>query len=154
MDPIEEAIRRAQERGAFDHLPGAGKPLDVRDPPFVPPEWRLAYHMLANSGFAPDVVEHSKVLSRDVASIEERRKRFLRRWQAWLQHAPWSPAEQQRYVPERRSFLQQYEADLRALNLRVHAYNATAPTAMHRGGIAVARLLDEAARSMPLPDRS
>lgn len=29
--PVERAIREAQERGEFDGLPGAGKPLDLRD---------------------------------------------------------------------------------------------------------------------------
>ncbi|MBR7743666.1 DUF1992 domain-containing protein [Phycicoccus sp. BSK3Z-2] len=28
--PVERAIREAQERGEFDDLPGAGKPLDLR----------------------------------------------------------------------------------------------------------------------------
>lgn len=28
---VEKAIREAQERGEFDNLPGAGKPLDLRD---------------------------------------------------------------------------------------------------------------------------
>jgi len=30
--PVEKAIREAQERGEFDGLPGAGKPLDLGDP--------------------------------------------------------------------------------------------------------------------------
>lgn len=29
--PVERAIREAQERGEFDDLPGAGKPLDLHD---------------------------------------------------------------------------------------------------------------------------
>jgi hypothetical protein len=29
--PVDRAIREAQERGDFDNLPGAGKPLDLRD---------------------------------------------------------------------------------------------------------------------------
>ena len=29
--PVEKQIREAQERGDFDNLPGAGKPLDLRD---------------------------------------------------------------------------------------------------------------------------
>ena len=29
--PVERAIREAQERGEFDDLPGAGKPLDLGD---------------------------------------------------------------------------------------------------------------------------
>ena len=29
--PVDKQIREAQERGAFDNLPGAGKPLDLSD---------------------------------------------------------------------------------------------------------------------------
>lgn len=35
--PVERAIREAQERGDFDDLPGAGKPLDLRDT--SDPDW-------------------------------------------------------------------------------------------------------------------
>lgn len=35
--PVEKAIREAQERGDFDNLPGAGKPLDLRD--INDPDW-------------------------------------------------------------------------------------------------------------------
>ena len=30
--PVERAIREAQERGEFDDLPGAGRPLSLGDP--------------------------------------------------------------------------------------------------------------------------
>lgn len=35
--PVDRAIRQAQERGEFDNLPGAGKPLDLGDP--NDPDW-------------------------------------------------------------------------------------------------------------------
>lgn len=35
--PVDKAIREAQERGDFDNLPGAGKPLDLRD--VNDPDW-------------------------------------------------------------------------------------------------------------------
>jgi hypothetical protein len=34
---VDKAIREAQERGEFDNLPGAGKPLDLGDP--NDPDW-------------------------------------------------------------------------------------------------------------------
>ncbi|MGH3432796.1 MAG: DnaJ family domain-containing protein, partial [Thermocrispum sp.] len=36
---VERRIREAQERGAFDDLPGAGKPLDFRDQPHDEDWW-------------------------------------------------------------------------------------------------------------------
>ncbi|MDR2076709.1 MAG: DUF1992 domain-containing protein [Desulfovibrio sp.] len=47
----EGKIREALENGAFDHLPGAGKPLVLEDLSHLPPETRLAYTILKNSGF-------------------------------------------------------------------------------------------------------
>ena len=35
--PVEKQIREAQERGDFDDLPGAGKPLDLGD--LNDPDW-------------------------------------------------------------------------------------------------------------------
>lgn len=35
--PADKAIREAQERGEFDNLPGAGKPLKIRNP--NDPDW-------------------------------------------------------------------------------------------------------------------
>jgi hypothetical protein len=38
--PVERAIREAQERGEFDNLPGAGKPLpNLGNPDFDDPDW-------------------------------------------------------------------------------------------------------------------
>lgn len=50
---VEERIQAAQQRGDFDHLPGAGKPLPVDDGDLVPDEFRLAYRVLKNAGCSP-----------------------------------------------------------------------------------------------------
>ena len=47
----EQKIREALDRGDFDNLPGAGKPLVLEDLSHLPPELRMAYTILKNSGF-------------------------------------------------------------------------------------------------------
>lgn len=47
----EERIRAAAERGDFNNLPGAGKPLDLDADANVPPELRMAYTLLKNGGY-------------------------------------------------------------------------------------------------------
>jgi hypothetical protein len=37
---IEDRIQRAQQEGAFDNLPGKGKPLDFEDDSFIPEDLR------------------------------------------------------------------------------------------------------------------
>ncbi|MEJ2183656.1 MAG: DUF1992 domain-containing protein [Nitrospirota bacterium] len=53
----EERIRKAAEEGAFVDLPGAGKPLDLREDAFVPEDLRMAYRMLKNAGCIPPELE-------------------------------------------------------------------------------------------------
>jgi hypothetical protein len=60
----EERIKAAQERGEFDNLPGRGRPLQLEDESMIPPELRLAYKILKNSGHVPpEIEEHKEILS-------------------------------------------------------------------------------------------
>jgi len=62
----EQRIREAEERGEFRNLSGAGQPLELDDDIGVPPELRVAYRILKNSGFVPPEIE----LRRDIANAE------------------------------------------------------------------------------------
>lgn len=53
----EERIRAAQEQGAFDNLPGSGRPLNLDDDAHVPPELRMAWRVLKNAGCLPPELE-------------------------------------------------------------------------------------------------
>jgi len=56
---IEERIRKAQRDGAFDDLPGAGKPLPPEDMN-IPEDIRLAYKILKNADCIPPELELRK----------------------------------------------------------------------------------------------
>jgi len=56
----ERKIREALEEGAFDHLEGAGQPLDLHENPFEPASLRMAHRLLKNNGFAPAWIEEAK----------------------------------------------------------------------------------------------
>ena len=56
----EERISEAMERGDFDRLPGRGRPLVFTDESMIPPELRMAYRILKNSGHAPPEIEEQK----------------------------------------------------------------------------------------------
>lgn len=64
MDPLvalaEERIREAMERGEFDNLPGAGRPLVLDDDSMVPADLRVAYRILKNAGCIPPELEMRK----------------------------------------------------------------------------------------------
>lgn len=67
----EERIREAMERGEFDNLELKGKPLEIREDPFVPEELRIAYRMLKNAGFLPKEVELRKEIAELSAYLDE-----------------------------------------------------------------------------------
>ncbi len=57
---IEAKIAEAQRAGAFDDLPGKGKPLDLDEDLLVPEDVRMAYRILRNAGFVPAEIEERK----------------------------------------------------------------------------------------------
>jgi hypothetical protein len=69
---VERAIREAQERGAFDRLPGQGKPLveEAWDP-----EMGTAHHVLKQAGETLPWI----ALGRDVEAAEEALRDLLER---------------------------------------------------------------------------
>jgi hypothetical protein len=78
----ERKIREAMDRGEFDNLSGAGKPLAEEDLSGVPEELRMAYKVLKNAGCLPPEVELRKEivnlrdLVRSTEDDEGRRKRL------------------------------------------------------------------------------
>ncbi len=58
LELIAEArIAEAARAGAFDNLPGAGRPLALDDDRMIPEESRMAYRILRNAGFLPAELE-------------------------------------------------------------------------------------------------
>ena len=49
----EKRIKEAMERGDFDNIQGKGQPIVYEDDSFIPPDLRMAYKILKNSGFLP-----------------------------------------------------------------------------------------------------
>jgi hypothetical protein len=61
---VEDRIKKAQHRGEFDDLPGAGKPLELTDDRHIPEDLRLAYKILRNADFLPPEIELKKEILR------------------------------------------------------------------------------------------
>jgi hypothetical protein len=60
----ENKIRAAMRAGAFDDLPGAGKPLPPDDAERVPEDLRVGYRVLKNAGVLPVEIELRKSILR------------------------------------------------------------------------------------------
>ena len=59
---VERRIREARRQGAFDDLPGHGRPLELDDDRLVPEDVRVAMRILKNAGVLPSEVEALRAL--------------------------------------------------------------------------------------------
>ncbi|MDR3073718.1 MAG: DUF1992 domain-containing protein [Deltaproteobacteria bacterium] len=72
----ERKIREAVDEGCFDGLPGSGKPLVLEDLSHLPPDMRMAYTILRNSGHLEQPVEPGGAISmRDLLTPVPEEKR-------------------------------------------------------------------------------
>lgn len=65
---VEARIKEAEMRGAFEDLPGKGKPLPADDLAGLPAEDRMDARIQRIAGAAPEEVE----LLRDIAALREK----------------------------------------------------------------------------------
>lgn len=63
----EQKIQEAMKEGAFDQLPGKGKPLELKDLSHIPEELRPAYLMMLNAGLLPEPLH----LGREIFRLEQ-----------------------------------------------------------------------------------
>ncbi len=95
----ERKIREAMEEGAFDHLEGTGKPLDLREDPFEDPALRMAHRLMKNNGITP----------------------------AWMAEAREIEAEARRLRAESGARRADFDSRVIALNRRIRTFNLKAP---------------------------
>ncbi|BBO86262.1 DUF1992 domain-containing protein [Desulfosarcina ovata] len=64
---IESRIKKAQDEGAFEDLPGSGQPLQLENDPHIPEDLRLAHKVLKNADCLPPEVQ----LRKEIRTTEE-----------------------------------------------------------------------------------
>jgi DnaJ homolog subfamily C member 28 len=128
---IDRQIAAGEAAGAFENLPGAGKPQRFDDDAYVPDELKVGYRMLKTSGFAPPWIELQKEITAEQAKLESWRAQAIGR----LRHS--SPVDQARLRDE-------YRERITALNRLILNYNLVVPQAV--GQLPMLRLQEELAR--------
>jgi hypothetical protein len=61
---IEERIRKAQKKGVFENLEGAGRPLKLEEDSHIAEDLRLAHKILKNANCLPPEIELKKEIQR------------------------------------------------------------------------------------------
>jgi DnaJ family protein C protein 28 len=67
---IDEIIKIAMEAGEFDNLPGTGKPIEWKDNPFTPNEWRMAEDLLKKNDLAYPWMEKRKEIEKLIIDLK------------------------------------------------------------------------------------
>src|ERR1700742_1025516 len=96
----DRKILEAMQEGAFEHLDGAGAPLDLSENPFEDPSERMAHRILRNNGFAPAWIEEGREIDAEIRYLSSDLPRF-------------DSTERRRRIE--------------ALNRRIHSYNLKTP---------------------------
>ena len=120
---IDRIIQNAMDRGVFDNLRGKGKPLNMRENPLVAKEWRMAYSMLEQEGFALPWMEDRKEIEKQ---LKEALKVLKRTWDwrtAKLAEGDTSPLVESEW----RKAQARFSEIVVELNKRIDAYNAQIP---------------------------
>ena len=120
---LDEQIRQAIQDGAFDDLPGKGKPLDLSENPHEDPGWRLAHRMLRSNGFSLPWIETRRAIETEYEESQVKLKRF---WE-WRQTAldrsqPYAEVED-----EWQRALASFQDVISDLNKRIFNYNLEVP---------------------------
>jgi DnaJ family protein C protein 28 len=123
----DEIIRRAIQDGAFENLPGKGKPLNLDDNPYEPEEWRTAYRMLRSNGYSLPWLE----LRKEIEEAVDRACNDAR--------SAWQSGSEEFWNRQKSVFQQRIEA----LNQRIFQYNLQTPSPVfHRKPLDFSRELD------------
>lgn len=119
----ERKIEEAMREGAFDDLPGKGKPLPLQEEWFVPPEWRPAIRLLKSAEVLPEWLQKAKELE---AARRQCRQLFQKAQSEYPRYAQSAPEQFRSWY--RTTFTAYCEALQRVNQLVLH-FNVLAPTA-------------------------
>ncbi|HZK43951.1 MAG TPA: DUF1992 domain-containing protein [Syntrophomonadaceae bacterium] len=127
QDLVEDQIQKAFKRGDFDNLPGKGKPLDLHENPFEPPELRMAFKILKNNDFAPYWIELGKEIDFQLDKLDKEVDLFSRYTRIFVQERHANPAKK-RFKKRKSSFYYETRLHLEKIALLIKDYNIHCPT--------------------------
>lgn len=122
---IERAIREAQERGLFDDLDGAGRPINWQDESLVDEEWRMAFRIMREHGFAPEWIELHKEIGEE---LKQAREALLRAWRWRQEQLPDAREQQRHYIDaEWQRARNTFAETIAELNSKIDDFNLIVP---------------------------
>jgi DnaJ homolog subfamily C member 28 len=129
---IDGQIQEAAARGAFEDLPGRGRPLDLSSNPYALDQ-ELAFKILKDAGCAPEWIELDKAIRNRV----ERARLSLSRSRAWRdirlaelggQTDSWANTERARIMAAWREAIAAFEREIDGANHQIRELNLKVPS--------------------------
>ncbi|MCO6453444.1 MAG: DUF1992 domain-containing protein [Caldilineales bacterium] len=122
---VEQLIQEAMQRGDFDNLPGAGKPLPNRRNPYLADDRQLAYDLVQNSGHTlPWIGDAQEIDSRTEAA----RQRLRQQHDSYRQQLAATPAQSASLTAAWEQNCQTFAQELSEINRLIDNYNLKAPS--------------------------
>ena len=116
-EAVGRQIEQAQKDGAFDNLPGKGRPLQLNENPFAAGQ-ETAHNLLRNNGYTLGWIEERRQIEEELAAGRAKLQ------QAWVRHdgSDWAQQHWRRAVAH-------FTTEIAKLNQRIRTYNLKAPSA-------------------------
>ncbi len=127
-DLVEQQIIKAQQRGEFDNLSGAGKKLNLYENPYQPPEMRMPMKILKDNGFAPFWIELGKEIDRDFVNFAKEIEFFKKYSTIFYSDKKHSATALKRYESKKEHFYFERRLDLEKITKKIIDYNLACPT--------------------------
>lgn len=136
-DLVESQIEKARQRGDFDNLKGAGKPVILEENPFEPAEMRMAFKILKDNDFAPYWIELGKEIDNDLTRFWNEVEHFKQYTSIFYQDKHHASALE-RYEKKKAHFYFEQRQVLEKINKKILDYNLHCPTfRLGRGSLGV-----------------
>ncbi len=140
---VEEQIRKAQARGDFDNLKGAGQPLDLSENPFEPEDMRMANRILKNNDFTPYWIQLGKDIDAATERLWQEVAEFQRYTLAFINEKHVAITIN-RFEKKKANFFFEKRLELEKLKKKILDYNLQCPTfRMGRPNIEVDEEMDK-----------
>ena len=123
-DLVTEQLDEAAANGAFENLPGKGKPLRLDRFPNEPDDMRMANKLLKDNNLTPTWIGDRKAL---LAEIEFLRTEMKRRWELTCAGVEAAGSERDALARSWRRSVADWEARIVELNRRIVGLNISLP---------------------------
>lgn len=117
---ISRQIEEAQKNGAFDNLPGKGRPLNINKNPNANPETEMAFKLLQDNEFTLPWIDKGQQIDRD---LETARKALRMSWNLLQRSGMDSRWAQDEWLRAKNAFREQ----IAAVNRVIRDYNLEIP---------------------------